>query len=312
MSEEIVEGGAERDLVNAARLNGTGECDQRGSGLVGRADLPEPLRPEAREQRDVRHRLDVLDKDAALKRLRTERRLRGTTLDELGQRRLLAGDECPRRPKRTHADTAVEAPASSNLDLLLQCGQFQLTGAAECDQHFVCAHCLCSEDGTVEDEVRGVAEQHPVLAACRLALDAVDDHAAAAALGDCRQLARGWETATAAAGQSALGDEVDQAAAERGKGAPAVEMLLESGAESSEEAWHAPRGGHSMVDGCRAHWLFSPLSSEDVSGAAWIVPVTLREPASICSRMTSRSVEPDEEVTSAVTSVPCSPTTEPE
>ena len=173
--------------------------------------------------------------------------------------------------------------------------------------------CLCSEDGTVEDDVRGVAEQHPVLAACRLALDAVDDHAAAAALGDCRQLARGWETAAAAAGQSALRRRGRSGRRRAREGAP-------SGRDAPRVRRREQRRGVARAAGaatrwstrCRAHWLFSPLSSEDVSGAAWIVPVTLREPASMCSRMTSRSVEPDEEVTSAVTSVPCSPTTEPE
>ena len=56
------------DLVHAGPGDRAAERDERRAGLVGRPELPEPLRPEAGDQREVRERLGVLDERRAPRR----------------------------------------------------------------------------------------------------------------------------------------------------------------------------------------------------------------------------------------------------
>ena len=99
VGEQGDEGSPEGDLVDARTADCARHGQQRCAGLVGRPDLAEPVAAVPRDQRDVRERLDVLDKsrrtaDSPFEReRRLECRLRLPAVQQVDDGCLLAGDE---------------------------------------------------------------------------------------------------------------------------------------------------------------------------------------------------------------------------
>ena len=183
----------------------------------------------------MRERLGVLHErrsapDAALERpRRREGRLRRAAVQEADERGLLAGDEPTRGSDRDQLHVTVDTAPRPSVDRVRERPQIQL-GATEGDDRPPRTERVGCENGAVENEVRNVPNEHPVLAARRLPLRRVDDDDRPAALGrNGRQLAARREAASTATTQAAPLDQVDQFRPGVRRGSVRGEVVFERG-----------------------------------------------------------------------------------
>ena len=112
-SDELSQGGPERDLIDAGLRHRARDRHQCRARLVGRPDGAEPLGSETGDERELRQRLDVLHErgrfaDTALERQRRgEGRLGDAPVEELNERRLLSCHESVRDRDRSQANSLV-------------------------------------------------------------------------------------------------------------------------------------------------------------------------------------------------------------
>jgi hypothetical protein len=184
-------------------------------GLLGGAELAEPVRPEAQDLGQVGQRLDVVDQgrgavDAALER--PWRRAGGhgrPSVQPVDQRRLLAGDVSRwdgRQPDR-HAGLRAAALGQGLPDGVERGGG----GLVDADDHLAGADRGSRQQRAVEHQVWGHGEQQLVLAAAGLALGAVDHHhRRTPALADGAQLDPGREAGAASTAEAGPLDGGDQ------------------------------------------------------------------------------------------------------
>ena len=138
-------GRPEGRLVDARPTDRARDGEQRRAGLLARAERTEPVGAEARDQREVRERLDVLHErrraaEPALERpRRREGRLRVATFERVDERRLLAGDEArtgrPRaatsgRGRAARRERAETTPTSSPAERSTATNDFRAPSAA--------------------------------------------------------------------------------------------------------------------------------------------------------------------------------------
>src|SRR5579859_1128787 len=158
-------------------------------------------------------RLDILyerrrSADATLERpRRRERRQAGAAVDELHERRLLAGDEAVGDGDSLQRDAGVPTFGRR------RCYGGSCAAARRRNDHVTRAERARREHGSVEYEMRCGHEENLVLAGSGLPLGAVDHHdGAPASAAYCVELGGSGELAPAATGETGLLDERDEVA----------------------------------------------------------------------------------------------------
>src|SRR5579862_3348874 len=299
--DQLSEGGPQLDLVHAGLLDGAAECDERRAGGIRSPRRPEPAGAEARDECDVRERLDVLHErrrsvEPALERIRRLQRGLGlAALERAQEGRLLAGDERRRHGGERDVGVVASTPLGER--------SRQAAGGRPVrhrDDDSPCADRAGGDHRAVEHEVRREPADGTVLRARRLALGGVGDHDwTPPRRGDGAQLGRRRERRAPAAAQARAVELFDQSRGsrqrpERGRvlGKRKRAVAVDVGEQARQ---NTRRGGR---DGCDAH-------------AVDTVPETLPDAVSIESEKSSLSRWPLASRTLAPTSVPASDTIRP-
>src|SRR5690606_11849591 len=203
------------------------------AGVVRAAEAGEPGGAAAQDGRDDRDGLDVVDRgrpavhaDRGRKR-RLEARLAHLAFEALEQRGLLAADVGAGTPVQTDLEVVARAAGVAAdqarvvrlVDRRLQDLRLAHVFAADVDVAVGRAHADAGEQAALDQLVRIVAHDLPVLAGAGLALVGVDhevDRAAVGLLGHERHLEPGREAGAAAPAQPRLLDLLDDPVAALG------------------------------------------------------------------------------------------------
>ncbi len=206
------------DLVDPWVGDGAGQRDERGAGLAGGAELAEPRRAVARDQRDVGERLDVVDqRRAAADTLfeghrRRERGLGGAAAEVVDERRLLPGDVVAGHRRQAQGAASARRRRGPFLDRARHAPDAGVGRLAHAHDQLIRADGLARR-GSAPSSTRcgSDSQQRAVLQARRLALGGVghDDRAAARA-GDGAHLGGRGERRAAAPEQARALDLLDQ------------------------------------------------------------------------------------------------------
>ncbi len=223
----------------------------------------------AGDEREVGERLDVLDQrrpppDAAVRRARRgERGLERAAVEVAHQRGLLAGEVV----RRHRHDAHTQAPLAL-ADRGAHRALHDRVAGGNAHDRVARADRGGSGGDAVEHELRCAGEQHAILGAHRLGLDAVgDDDLPAAAVRDRGELARHRERGAAAPGDAGAPHRVDDRAAVEPRERPVdpqvlVEPQRARGLHAGEQAVAHPRASRrALIVAVTGPPLVPPLRS---------------------------------------------------